>query len=461
MPKYIYSYLDQLNAAPDRWSIGLRLFFESNDGISKFYGLRLVRDFLSSSSLSSVAPEIRSQIKNSLMVFIQDSLKTDRILELFIKNSLVTIVTLCIKFDFPELWPTAFVDILSLARIGSSAFSSVAGLDIAVGILSELDVEVVAYNIDRTQEEVAHNIVVKDALRDGPLCKEVMTFLCSSVVSSRQEGHVEMSEKCLRVLAQMIGWTDVNLTVSCALSTVYQALQDAELRGAACTCLFEVAKKGMDPISKLQLINSIGLVQWLVAVPIAGATGVGLSGEDDEDDGTAAELGPLVDILFCELLGMWLGYEKVQTGYDESQASSSSTAKNDPVRAKTSGNSKASVGAAGADVGSALTVDAAPVAAAMLRALMPSLMGLFGHPQSDVYASVTTALNKLIMLLKQQTALRGAGGLAGVSAETGYFLAEDYLTELLSAIYKQLQYAPDFKFDVDDEDDSAVIEVSE
>ena len=60
-----------------------------------------------------------------------------------------------------------------------------------------------------------------------------------------------LSEKCLRVLAQMIGWMEINITVSSALPTVYQALQDPFLRGAACACLFEVAKKVLIELTDL------------------------------------------------------------------------------------------------------------------------------------------------------------------------------------------------------------------
>ena len=97
-------------------------------------------------------------------------------------------------------------------------------------------------------------------------------------------------------------------------------------------------------------------------------------------------------------------------------------------------------------------------AAGMLRALMPQLMKIFSHSDMDVSSTVIDAINKLIALLKSQnTHLDDLRKTEKVIS--GIFIAEEYLGILLSTIYQQMQFPPEFAFDADDEDDAVVIEV--
>ena len=45
--------ISQLQVAPDRWSIGLKLFFESTSDMARMCGLSLVRDYMSSRHYSA------------------------------------------------------------------------------------------------------------------------------------------------------------------------------------------------------------------------------------------------------------------------------------------------------------------------------------------------------------------------------------------------------------------------
>ena len=136
-----------------------------------------------------------------------------------------------------------------------------------------------------------------------------------------------------------MGWVDVSL-IACesTLTCVYAALRDADtsLCGAACACLQELVKKGMEPLQKVRLLHAIGLAQMLALVPVrtkgspsSGAKGGGASGrpsggqnkgwlsagndEDDDDDeeGAEEELGEVVNVFVLELLGCWTSYEEL------------------------------------------------------------------------------------------------------------------------------------------------------
>ena len=77
----------------------------------------------------------------------------------FILNNLVTVLTLLIKLQFPESWTTAFADLLEVGR------GSTAGLDLTVRVICDLEVEVVMFSEGRGKGEIAHNILIKDAMQ--------------------------------------------------------------------------------------------------------------------------------------------------------------------------------------------------------------------------------------------------------------------------------------------------------
>jgi len=235
-----------------------------------------VRDFLAAVNRSvAVSPAAQQQIREAVLLFVRSGVEQCRAsgggalpLEKFIVNNLVSIVTLCLKADFPERWPSAFEDLLALAAPGEGQQLNRSGADFAISVLYELDAEVVEFNKDRSAAEIAHNTAIKDLVRERSTAQDLVVFLCASALSWRQAGQVDLGEKALRTLAQLIGWIDVSLTVERALPTVYQCMGDAHIGGAAAACVFELVKKGMDPMLKVQLVGSIELVQAILAVKV-------------------------------------------------------------------------------------------------------------------------------------------------------------------------------------------------
>lgn len=257
--------LDQLRGDPIRWSIGLSLFFDGSTALSKFFGLSLIREYMSSNGGAPPVAE-RQKVRDAMMAWLGTHGANVSCVESYVINSIVTIVTLAIKHDFPELWPTAFADILTFGQRGINE------LDITIRVLSELEVEVVVYNESRSKQEVAHNTIVKDAIRAGPIAGNIVQFLCQSAVSVRPV-KASLSAKCLIALSEIIGWVDNGLIVNhTTLPIIYQTLTDVEVAEAGLTCLLELVKKGMDPYLKIQMVASINLLPMLATVKVSDPT---------------------------------------------------------------------------------------------------------------------------------------------------------------------------------------------
>lgn len=378
--------LDQLRVSSDRWNHGLRLFFESTSSIARFFGLSLVRDYLSSTyGDSEQSEQQRDVIRTSLLQWINADRNNLASLEVYMVNNIGNIITLCVKRDFPERWSSAFQDIL---EIGSRDRT---GLDFAVRIIADIEVEVVMFNESRTAAEVAHNTMIKDAMRATQITKNIIDFLAKST-DLVLESDADLSERCLYALADLIGWVDIDLIVNGPiLGRIYEYVRKPDIADGAVKCLVEIAKKGMDPVLKLKLLQSIQLLDVLASLPL----------DMEEVDGIEEEVGEAIDVVLMELLGCYTKYEAASIARENSEIRQSG-----------------------------------PLIVSMLRQAMPLALKMFNHSMISVSGAVVESFTRFIVLMKHQKSQSHA-------AEV-HFSTQEYLPQLLSAIYKQMQFPEHF-----------------
>jgi hypothetical protein len=369
----------------------------------------------------------------------------DRI-EPYAMNNVANILTLCIKCDFPENWDNAFDEILLLSDLGWS------GIDLCARIIADLDVEVVMFSESRTPEEVNHNRVVKDAMRTsggGSILFNMVNFLTTSAgQATHKEECVSIGELCLNTLATMIGWIDIGLIVNdTILPQLYQYLQYGPLSSAACGCLLEIAKKGMDPTDKVKLLANIGIITVLSELPFNPTT--------CEDETIEDDIGTVIDLIFLELMGCWIEFENYVLNTDMASI------ENSPSESNLRANHE-------------LMGEIGQLTGEQLKGCLPVLMKVFTHGESVVSATVIAALKKLVgHIKKQQPTNAAADQLVSTSVMSlrsmypdWFFVAADYIPQILSGIYMQLQYNVRFyesslEADEDDEEIAAEVEVSQ
>jgi hypothetical protein len=402
----------------------------------------VLRDYLRSFSDLSSDTSQRAEIRQAILHWVRENFNgVDRI-EPYAMNNVANILTLCIKCDFPENWGSAFDEILSFADIGWS------GIDLCARIIADLDVEVVMFSESRTQDEVSHNRIVKDAMRTGSILFNVVNFLTSSAGQATQkEECILIGELCLNTLATMIGWVDISLIVNdTILPQLYQYLQYGPLSSAACGCLLEIAKKGMDPSDKVKLLANIGIIRVLSELPFNPTT--------CEDETIEDDIGTVIDVIFLELMGCWIEFENYVLSTD--MASVENSPSDSALRA-----THEQMGEIGQLTGE------------QLKGCLPVLMKVFTHGESVVSATVIAAMKKLVgHIKKQQPPTPTADQLVSNSVMVfrsmypdWFFVAADYIPQILSGVFMQLQYNVRFyessmEADEDDEEIAAEVEVS-
>eukprot|EP01038_Epipyxis_sp_PR26KG_P005330 gene5330-7396_t len=454
-------YLDQVRLRNDRWQLGLNLFFNSQSEVTQFFGLSLVREYMSCNN-PVPSPEVRTSVRESILNWVNSVIHQKLQWPGYIVNNIASIIALCLKWDYPENWSNAFNTVLGFGK-------SIEGVDLVVRVLNDLEVEVVMFNDDRTKEEIAHNVLVKDTLRSSSDLTDIVLFLCSWAtslsVSPTVQSSVELSGRCLLCLSELVGWIDINLIIMHALPTIYKHIPVSLLENgtavvnivssnvsiAALKSLYELVKKGMDPIVKVTLVNSINLFQTLSSnssyvinilkeLQMKNDDSTELCGFDLMNcNGVVKQLGLVLDMLVLELLGCWSKYEDHLILSVDSDLRSSITSTD-----RTSFEE---------------LIKTAPLIHNLLRDSLPILLELFSCPLDiDVSSSVFPAINKLISTIKQQSQLTNIIKEQQLSGNI-FFNAVDYLDPVLMGIYNQLKYPEDFTFDESNDEEMEIIEM--
>lgn len=360
-------------------------------------------------------------------------------IEPYAMNNVANILTLCIKCDFPENWDSAFDEILSLSELGWM------GIDLCARIISDVDVEIVMFSEARTTDEINHNRIVKDAMRTGSILFNIVNFLTSSAGQAAQkEEYLSIGELCLNSLATMIGWIDIGLIVNDSiLPQVYQYLQYGPLASAACGCLLEISKKGMNPSDKVQLLANIGLINVLSELPFNPTT--------CEEDTIEDDIGTVIDVIFLELISCWIEFENYLLKVNPAEMENSSPDSDLRITYQR-------MGAIGQITGE------------QLKLSVPVLLKVFGHGESVVSTTVISAMKKLIAQIKRQQPanslpdqiLSDSISMFQSMYPDWFFIAADYIPQILSGIYMQLQYDVRFyesSLEADEEDEEIAAEI--
>jgi hypothetical protein len=484
-PSVFCSQIHNLRSRPDRVAIGLSLFAEAQNEMAKSFGLSLLREYLSLPPSMSVSPqdvESRRLLRATVCDWLSSVLDHSNVTQTpqHIKNNMLSIFTLCVKRDYPELWPTAFQDLLSFgSRFG------LGGIDVVIRVLTELEIEVVMFHENRTRDEVAHNTLIKDAMRASSVVRDIVIFLCQAAdITARSEAS-DLAGRCLLSLAEMIGWIDIELVLNESLQTIYSFLQSSSppCQVGALSCIYEVAKKGMDPVLKVELLKRVEMIPRLLAFRTDFTHASPLL--DDHDlplYSVHKQFGLVLDMVVLELLGCWSKFEdcilpplvntrnfvsasKLCEGKDSNMVSTSSS----PLA---TGSTSPSIGGKEKD-GKSATVGAelatiSQVIVSMLREVVPELLNFLRHPFVTIARIVVPSCNKFVQLLKQQK--QRADSIATfidqkhkIQPSWTFFLAYPMLETLLFSVLHQCQFPEQFKFediDMEEEDENEVFEVN-
>ncbi|CAJ0934002.1 unnamed protein product [Ranitomeya imitator] len=111
-------------------------------------------------------------------------------------------------------------------------------------------------NLQFDLQEARRNTLLKDTMREQCIPNLVESWY--QVLQTYQHTNSELTCQCLEVIGAYVSWIDLTLIANDRFINMLLGHMSVEvLREEACDCLYEIVNKGMDPIDKTKLVESL------------------------------------------------------------------------------------------------------------------------------------------------------------------------------------------------------------
>ncbi|XP_067110327.1 exportin-T isoform X1 [Osmerus mordax] len=406
-------YFEQLKESQDAWEVcaeALAKGIYSDDHV-KFFCFQVLEHQIKyrHAGLSAVQQQL---IRETLMKWLQCQLMNAQPEKPFIRNKAAQVFALTFVMEYLTLWPKFFFDILSLVGLNPH------GVDVYLRTLMAIDAEVVDRDILHSSEETRRNTLIKDLMREQCIPSLVESWF--QILQAYQQSHPELTCQCLEVVGAYVSWIELNLIANDRfVNLLLSQMSVEELREEACDCLFEIVNKGMDPVDKTKLVESLCQV-----LQSAGFFNV----EQEEDVDFLAKFSRLVNGMGQSLVLSWTKLAKA-------------------------GNVK--------------------VAAETLQAVeakVPLLLQLLVHEDDDISANIVAFCYDYLHVLKQgsdwPSSMQVRSGEEEAIEESWDIAKLPQLTDqqktnieaIMLAVIKKLTYDDEYNFENEGEDEAMFVE---
>nr|KAF6454286.1 exportin for tRNA [Molossus molossus] len=106
------------------------------------------------------------------------------------------------------------------------------------------------------RQEARRNTLIKDTMREQCIPNLVESWY--QILQNYQYSNSEVTCQCLEVVGAYVSWIDLSLIANDRFINMLLGHMSIEvLREEACDCLFEIVNKGMDPVDKMKLVESL------------------------------------------------------------------------------------------------------------------------------------------------------------------------------------------------------------
>ncbi|ETO12144.1 hypothetical protein RFI_25234 [Reticulomyxa filosa] len=192
-----------------------------------------------------------------------------------IKKKVAQVLVDIAKKQYPEQWPSFFVDMIKILQDKQTPHTA----QMFFGILKELNWSIVENHNQETKEEMARNVIIKDAMREKDL--ERIITVWHTFLSLHKKTPV-LTKICLETMDGYISWIGIELIANeTFLSLLYQFLKDDKLqcpvyfllyftfffffgKTNAADCLYEIISKRMDFDKKYEMLKGIDILRVVV-----------------------------------------------------------------------------------------------------------------------------------------------------------------------------------------------------
>ncbi|RMX59336.1 hypothetical protein pdam_00014020 [Pocillopora damicornis] len=295
-------YFEQLKNSEDGWKLCGDALVRNlySDETVKFFCFQVLEHYIKTRH-ATASPLNQCTARNILLTWLKNQCcsKTDD--QNFLKNKAAQVFSLIFVCDYPEGWPTFFSDLLQCLQFGAKA------VDMYLRILKAIDEEVVDRDVTRNQQEADRNMKIKDAIRETCITNLVDSWY--QILNTYENSLSSVMCLCLDVIGAYIEWIDIGLIANDRfISALLRYMSVEVLRESACDCIHEIIMKGMEPVAKRELIESL--------VSVLEKSGV-LQLQEDEDADFLAKVSKLMNAVGTQLLN---SYSKLTKSGDTESA---------------------------------------------------------------------------------------------------------------------------------------------
>ncbi|KAG9490373.1 hypothetical protein GDO78_005967 [Eleutherodactylus coqui] len=245
------AYFEQLKVSQDAWQVcaeALAQRIYSDDHV-KFFCFQVLEHQIKFKYAELTALQ-QQLIRETLITWIQAQMLNSQPEKTFIRNKAAQVFALVFVTEYLTKWPKFFFDILSVVGLNPR------GVDLYLRILMAIDAEVVDRDIIHTPEEARRNTLLKDTMREQCIPNLVESWY--QILQTYQHTNSELTCQCLEVIGAYVSWIDLTLIANDRFINMLLGHMSVEvLREEACDCLYEIVNKGMDPVDKTKLVESL------------------------------------------------------------------------------------------------------------------------------------------------------------------------------------------------------------
>ncbi|XP_058047188.1 exportin-T isoform X2 [Ahaetulla prasina] len=290
------AYFEQLKISPDAWQVcaeALAQRIYSDDHI-KFFCFQVLEHQIKykCSQLTEVQQQL---IRETLITWLQAQMVNSQSEKTFIRNKAAQVFALLFVTEYLTKWPKFFFDILSVVGLNPR------GVDLYLRILMAVDAELVDRDVVHTSEEARRNTLLKDTMREQCIPSLVESWY--QILQTYQYTNSELTCQCLEVVGAYVSWIDLSLIANERFINMLLGHMSIEvLREEACDCLFEIVNKGMDPIDKTKLVETLCQVLQSAGLFIV---------DQEEDVDFLARFSKLINGMGQALIASWSKLVKI------------------------------------------------------------------------------------------------------------------------------------------------------
>ncbi|KAJ9595161.1 hypothetical protein L9F63_013519, partial [Diploptera punctata] len=249
------TYLEQLKNSELGWQFCMTQLVTptTQDDRLRFFCFQVVEHYVKN-HYNNENPSDKQRLREFLSCWIHyiQCTSVGRLETTYLRNKAAQVFALLFVRDYPSHWPDFFGDLIKVLSFGQKA------ADIYMRILKAIDIEVADLDIVRTPQEIERNSVIKDAMRATCVPRLVESWY---YILETYGACPDLVNLCLEVVGTYVAWIDITLVANDRfIRMVLSMMEGADTREAAADCIRDIISKGMEPMDKLQLIESLVLL---------------------------------------------------------------------------------------------------------------------------------------------------------------------------------------------------------